>query len=168
MSIYEKIFYKKKYISDIKLKDLILQVNKNELFNYIKQCTLDNKLSLDNDFEIFNKKLIQQNDYLEEKFNYFYTLSKENYSNEHSDYLLIEYGFGCPIWGVDKFLSLSSRKENIDYNYYLIENNWSTDIYLDCNICTRTLNINKPNEIIALFILQDLYINIIKKELYKK
>lgn len=166
MSFIEKVIFKiininqHKYISELKLKDLFLQVNKNEVIDYANKYIIDDKLGIESYFELFKEKLNEENDYIDKRYSYFYLLSKTDYSNEHSNDLLIECGFSCTIWGVDQFLRLQGIKENMDYNYYCIENIWATDIYLDCNIDTRSLDINNPVQIVALFILQDLYLQI--------
>lgn len=157
-----------KQISDIKLKELFLKVNKKDVLNFCMEYLNKDKyyetiaLIIGYDEKDINLCPINDREYLSRKYDYFFDLCKNNYSNELSKKYAISTAFGFP-YGFGEFLSLLSIENNIDntdiFSVIINEDSYSPiELFLDCRISKSTLKRYKDICVVGRFILQAVYI----------
>lgn len=158
-------------VSDIKLKDLILQSNKvdvvNSAFNYI---------SKDGMYEYISELITTSKDYicpinkceyLENAYDLMYLLAEKEYLNNETINYVIRTGQGFP-FGFDEFLDVIYIDENLESTGKFIviseinENVLPLEFMLSCRVDKVCLDISNT-EFVALCLLQIIYIQELNK-----
>lgn len=155
-------------ISDIKLKELFLKVNKEDVINFCIEYINDDKY-----YEIIARLIgydenddnlypINDKEYLSQKYDYFLELCKNNYTNELSQKYAVDITYGFP-FSLGEFLSLLNIEDSIyDTDKFSIkhnkDNHLPVELFVDCRVSKCLLKKYKDIEIIGRFILQAIYI----------
>lgn len=170
-----KAFLKNRAIknkTDIKLKDLFLRTNKEDIITFaIKYIHNKKAYELDYNKEEFEKSKLNDMKYLSDKYDYFLDLCKNDYSNELSNKYVIDDEFNNSL-GFGKFLSILNTEKYLEDTGIFFKTDYNKplcpiELLLDCYIMQGVLNRYKEHVVIARFLLQVVFIEE-KNELRKK
>lgn len=152
-----------KNTTDIKLKDLFLKTNKEEVVNFaIKLINKKKAIDIDYEEEEFEKSLLKDKAYLSQKYDYFLNLCKNNYSNELSKKYVVNDEFGSP-FGFGEFLSVLNIEEYLQETevFFRLYPDYKAlcpiELFLDCYILKGVLKRYKEHVIVARFLLQAIF-----------
>ncbi|MEF9991298.1 MAG: hypothetical protein RR835_02435 [Peptostreptococcaceae bacterium] len=169
------ILIKNRYrrVSDVKLKDLFLNTDKSEVIDFaIKHINVNDNYKHINELIVFEidteyRCPINNREYLEGKYDYFYNLCKKGYENNLSSKYAISSGYGFP-WNCGEFLGLIEIEENCEaMNNFMVSSFekevLTIDLILDCRIEKDILSSKLQSQIVALFVLQSAFIEELNK-----
>lgn len=157
-----------KQISDVKLKDLFLKVNKEDVLNFCMEYLNEDKyyevIALIIGYDEKDITLCPINDraYLSKKYDYFFDLCKNNYLNELANKYAIDTAHGFP-FGFGEFVSLLNIENNVletgsFFVMYSQESRCPVELFLDCRVSKSTIKTYKDFGVVGRFILQAVYI----------
>lgn len=150
-----------KKVYDMKLKELLLKSNKEDVINYaITLISQKSAFTLGYKEKEFNKSKLKDKKYLSQKYDYYLNFSKKDYSNDLAKDNILTKESSYP-FTFGEFLNISNTldKSNTTSMFFKSYNkdNYPMELFLDCYISSDLLCDFEDFEIVAKFLLQSVY-----------